>query len=160
MKLFLIFLALADFFSAQAAGAVPAAKAAVATAVAANNTAAAANHTAAVANQTAHHAAGTAKHSAKHPKAIAVPVSDLQTNQFLNQLFNWGFNQTITNSIKNGTIPNGSYTVQNVTSITETPVNGGDLYNFHCTANSTPNTTVALAFIVRNTLTSYAAKVA
>jgi len=88
----------------------------------------------------------------------SVDVAELQTNQLLNSLFNFGFSTAVENSVASGSIPKGTYTVSKVNSVTKQTVKNGTLYTFNALVKN-GNTTVALAFIVRNQLESYAAKV-
>jgi len=88
-----------------------------------------------------------------------VGVDQLLTDDFINGLFEFGFNNTIALGIKNGTLPNATYTVSKVNSITKQDVKNGETYTFNVLAKSAANTTVALAFIVRGQLDAYSFKV-
>jgi hypothetical protein len=89
----------------------------------------------------------------------SVNVTQLQTNQLLKSLFDFGFNTAVQNSIAAGTIPKGTYTVTKVNSISKQAVKNGAVYTFNCLAKNAAGNVVALAFVVRNQVDAYSAKV-
>jgi len=89
----------------------------------------------------------------------SVDVTQLDQDPLLNSLLIFGFNTILQNGITNGTIPNSAYIISKVNSISEQAVKDGALYNFNVLAKSADNTTVALAYIVRNQVDSYDYKV-
>jgi len=94
-----------------------------------------------------------------NPPKTSVNVTELQTNKLLKSLFDFGFSTAVQNSIAAGTIPKGTYTVTKVNSISKQAVKNGALYTFNCLAKNATGNVVALAFIVRNQVDAYSAKV-
>ena len=93
------------------------------------------------------------------PTKTSVNVTELQTNQLLKSLFDFGFSTSVKNSIAAGTIPKGTYTVTKVNSISKQAVTNGALYTFNVLAKNAAGNVVALAFITRNQVDAYSAKV-
>jgi hypothetical protein len=93
------------------------------------------------------------------PPKTSVNVTELQTNQLLKSLFDFGFSTAVKNSVAAGTIPKGTYTVTKVNSISKQAVTNGALYTFNCLAKNAAGNVVALAFVTRNQVDAYSAKV-
>jgi len=89
----------------------------------------------------------------------AVDVAQLQTDQLLNNLFQFGFNTAVQNGIAAKGLPNTPFSVSKVNSITRQAVKDGSLYTFNCLAKNAAGTTIALAFIVRNQVDTYSYKI-
>jgi len=89
-----------------------------------------------------------------------VPVDQLLQDDFVNGLFEFGFNTTVQLGINNGSIPNAVYTVSKINSVTKQDVKNGGVYTFNVLAtDAAAETNVALAFVVRGQLDAYNFKV-